>query len=154
MDIPSHGVGDPAGGAGLPAGAHPWHGPDGARCIALAIVALQAPPPSLPTRAPEPRARAGGDHDALRVTPTGVDALCPSFRARNNAQTVHRAPPQRNACSARLRPQDHWWRHSPWVARTPTPVTRQYQACCCFMAYIKCPSFRPLGTPEALAPTS
>jgi hypothetical protein len=48
MDIPSHGVGDPAGGAGLPAGAHPWHGPDVARCIALAIVALQAPTPSLP----------------------------------------------------------------------------------------------------------
>ena len=82
-----------------------------------------------------------------------ADAICPYLRARNNAQTVHRTPQKRNACYARLRQQDHWWRPSPWVARTPTPVTRQFQACCCFTAYIKCPSFRPLGTPEALAPT-
>jgi hypothetical protein len=120
----------------------------------LAIVALQAPTASLPTRAPEQRAHASGDHGAPRATPTVPDALCPYLRARNNEQTVHLTPQKRNACYARLRQQDHWWRHSPWVARTPTPVTRQYQACCCFMAYIKCPSFRPLGTPEALAPTS
>ena len=98
----------------------------------LAIVALQAPTPSLPTRAPEQRARAGGDYDALRVTPTGVDTICPYLRARNNEQTVHLTPHKRNTCYARLRQQDYWWRPSPWVASTPTPVTRQYQTCCYF----------------------
>jgi hypothetical protein len=115
----------------------------------LDIVALQAPTPSLPTRAPERRPRVSGDHDAPRATPTGVGAICPYLRARNNEQTVHLTPQKRNACYARLRQQDHWWRPSPWVASTPTPVTRQYQACCCFEAYVRCPYFRPVGTPEA-----
>jgi hypothetical protein len=115
----------------------------------LASVAPQGPTPSLPTRAPEQRARAGGDHDAPRTTPTGADAICPYLRARNNEQTVHLTPQKQNACYARLRQQDHWWRPSPWVASTPTPVTRQYQACCCFETYVRCPYFRPLGTPEA-----
>ena len=83
------------------------------------------------------------------VTPTGADAICPYLRTRNNEQTVHPTPQKRNACYARLRQQDHWWSPSPWVASTPTPVTRQYQACCCFEAYVRCPYFRPLGTPEA-----
>jgi len=115
----------------------------------LASVAPQGHTPSLPTRAPEQRARAGGDHDAPRTTPTGADAICPYLRARNNEQTVHLTPHKRNTCYARLRQQDHWWRPSPWVASTPTPVTRQYQACCCFEAYVRCPYFRPVGTPEA-----
>jgi hypothetical protein len=105
--------------------------------------------PSLPTQAPEQRARAGGDQDAPRATPTGADAICPYLRDRNNEQTVHLTPQKRNACYARLRQQDHWWSPSPWVASTPTPVTRQYQACCCFETYVRCPSFRPVGTPEA-----
>jgi hypothetical protein len=104
---------------------------------------------ALPTRAPTQRARAGGEHDAPRVTPTGVDAVCPYLRAQNNEQTVHLTPQKRNACYARLRQQDHWSSPSPWVASTPTPVTRQYQACCYFEAYIRCPYFRPVGTPEA-----
>jgi len=83
------------------------------------------------------------------VTPTGADAICPYLRTRNNEQTVHPTPQKRNACYARLRQQDHWWRPSPWVVSTPTPVTRQYQACCCFETYVRCPYFRPLGTPEA-----
>jgi hypothetical protein len=86
---------------------------------------------------------------ALGSTPTGADAICPYLRARNNEQTVHLTPQKQNACYARLRQQDHWWRPSPWVARTPTPVTRQYQACYCFGTYVRCPYFRPLGTPEA-----
>jgi len=114
----------------------------------LAIVVQQAPTPSLPTRAPEQRAHAGGDHDAPRTTLTGADAICPYLRARNNEQTVHLTPQKRNACYARLRQQDYWWTPSPWVASTPTPVTRQYQACYCFAAYVRCPFFRPLGTPE------
>jgi hypothetical protein len=115
----------------------------------LAIVPPQGYTPSLPTRAPEQRARAGDDHDAPRATPTGADAICPYLRDRNNEQTVHLTPQKRNACYARLRQQDHWWSPSPWVASTPTPVTRQYQACCCFETYVRCPYFRPIGTPEA-----
>ena len=115
----------------------------------LASMAPQGPMPSLPTRAPARRARPGGDYDAPRATPTGADAICPYLRARNNEQTVHPTPQKQNACYARLRQQDHWWSPSPWVASTPTPVTRQYQAYCCFKAYVRCPYFRPVGTPEA-----
>ena len=56
-------------------------------------------------------------------------------------ETVHLAPQKQNACSARLRQQDHGWRPSPWVASTPTPVTRQYQARCCLEAYVGMPLF-------------
>ena len=115
----------------------------------LACVTPQGHTPSLPTQAPEQRAHASGDQDALRATPTGVNAICPYLRARNNEQTVHLTPQKRNACYAQLLQQEHWWSPSPWVACTPTPVTRQYQACCCFETYVRCPYFRPVGTPEA-----
>jgi hypothetical protein len=119
----------------------------------LAMVEPQSHTPSLPTRAPEQRARAGGDHAAPRATPTLSSPLCPYLRARNNEQTVHLMPQKRNACYARLRQQDHWWRATPWVEITPASVPRQYQAGYCFGPYGSCPYFRPVGTPEVLAPT-
>ena len=61
----------------------------------------------------------------------------------------HRTPQKWNACYARLCHQAHWRRPSPWVASTPTPVTQPCQTCCCLAAYVSCPSFRSLGTPEA-----
>lgn len=104
---------------------------------------------SLPMWASGPLAPAEGDHTTPRATPTRADPICPYLRDRNNEQTVHLAPQKHNACYARLRQHDHWWRPSPWVASTPTPVTRQYQARYCFATYVRCPAFRPLGTPEA-----
>ena len=118
---------------------------------ALALGLTPVHPRGMAQTAPGQRARASGDHDAPRATPT-EGALCPYLHDRNNAQTVHLTPQKRNACYARLRKQDHWWSPSPWVASTPTPVTRQYQACCCFGTYSKCPFFRPEGMPEALSP--
>jgi hypothetical protein len=55
--------------------------------LSLATVALQAPMPSLPTRAPEQRAPASGNHGAPRATPTVPEAICPYLRDRNNEQT-------------------------------------------------------------------
>jgi hypothetical protein len=68
----------------------------------LASVAPQGPTPSLPTRAPEQRARAGGDHDAPRTTPTGADAIwsvSPGSEQRADGPP-HAAEAERLLCSA------------------------------------------------------
>jgi hypothetical protein len=114
----------------------------------LASVAPQGPTPSLPTRAPEQRARAGGDYDAPRTTPTGADAICPYLRFRNTAQTVHLTPQKQNACYARLRQQDSWCHPSPWVASTPIPVSQEYQAHYYSEVYTRRFYCRPGGTLE------
>ena len=121
-------------------------------------ISVHRPSPAWPRRAlcrPCLRERPrGGPAQAVTTTRRAPRRLgrTPSVRISglaNNEQTVHPTPQKQNACYARLRQQDHWWSPSPWVASTPTPVTRQYQAYCCFKAYVRCTYFRPVGTPEA-----